>query len=97
VERRVIRYRVVRLLDAPDELRSADIGQLDQGDEVQLLERSGAYWLVLCPDGRQGWVHKMTLGEILHESAPGPASTAESWGAPDADVLSAYLQARARS
>jgi hypothetical protein len=39
----------------------------------------------------------MTLGEILHESAPGPASTAESWGAPDADVLSAYLQARARS
>jgi hypothetical protein len=53
-ERRVIRYRVVRLLDAPDELRSADIGQLDQGDEVQLLERSGAYWLVLCPDGRRG-------------------------------------------
>ena len=41
-ERRVIRYRVVRLLDAPDELRSVEIGQLDQGDEVQLLEKSGA-------------------------------------------------------
>ena len=38
-ERRMIRYRVVRLLDAPDELRSAEIGQLDQGDEVQLIER----------------------------------------------------------
>ena len=63
-ERRTIRYRVVRLLDAPDELRSADIGQLDQGDEVQLIERSGAYWLVLCPDGRQGWIHKMTLGDV---------------------------------
>ena len=67
-ERRTIRYRVVRLLDAPDELRSADIGQLDQGDEVQLLEKSGAYWLVLCPDGRQGWVHKMTLGDVINDT-----------------------------
>ena len=66
-ERRMIRYRVVRLLDAPDEFRSADIGQLDQGDEVQLIERSGTYWLVLCPDGRQGWLHKMTLGDVVNE------------------------------
>jgi hypothetical protein len=93
-ERRVIRYRVVRLLDAPDELRSVDIGQLDQGDEVQLLERSGAYWLVLCPDGRQGWLHKMTLGEIVTDEAP----QAASW-TPDVDddVLSAFLAARARA
>ena len=54
-----------RLLDAPDELRSVEIGQLDQGDEVQLLEKSGAYWRVLCPDGRQGWLHKMTLGDVV--------------------------------
>jgi len=93
-ERRVIRYRVVRLLDAPDELRSADIGQLDQGDEVQLLERSGSYWLVLCPDGRQGWLHKMTLGEIVSDAAP-----TGSWGSADvdSDVLSAFLEARARA
>ena len=96
IERRVIRYRVVRLLDAPDELRSADIGQLDQGDEVQLLEKSGAYWLVLCPDGRQGWLHKMTLGEIIKETvATTSVSAGEAWGAPDADMLSAYLAARA--
>ena len=62
-ERRVIRYRVVRLLDSPDELRGAEIGYLDQGDEVQLLEKYGAYWLVLSPDGQQGWLHKMTLGD----------------------------------
>jgi hypothetical protein len=93
-ERRVIRYRVVRLLDAPDELRSADIGSLDQGDEVQLLERSGSYWLVLCPDGRQGWLHKMTLGEIVTDAAP-----SNSWGSADVedDVLSAFLQGRARA
>jgi hypothetical protein len=92
-ERRLIRYRVVRLLDAPDELRSADIGQLDQGDEVQLLERSGSYWLVLCPDGRQGWLHKMTLGDVVTDDAP-----SSSWAADvDDDVLSAFLQARARA
>jgi hypothetical protein len=90
-ERRMIRYAVVRLLDAPDELRSAEIGQLDQGDEVQLIERSGAYWLVLCPDGRQGWLHKMTLGEVVSDGAP--ALSREY----DDDVLTAYLTARARA
>jgi len=62
-ERRNIGYRLVRLLDSPDELRATEIGVLDQGDEVQLLDRQGAYWLVLCPDGRQGWVHRMTLAD----------------------------------
>jgi len=91
-ERRTIRYAVVRLLDAPDELRSAEIGQLDQGDEVQLIERSGSYWLVLCPDGRQGWLHKMTLGEIVTDNTP-PSFGREI----DDDVLTAFLAARARA
>jgi hypothetical protein len=90
-ERRVIRYAVVRLLDAPDELRSVEIGQLDQGDEVQLIERSGAYWLVLCPNGQQGWLHKMTLGEVVSDAAP--TFTRDV----DDDVLTAFLAARARA
>ena len=105
-ERRLIRYRVVRMLDAPDELRGTEIGYLDRGDEVQLLERYGAYWLVLCPDGRQGWVHNMTLGEMV-EAAPStdrPVATMpltpETWtmGEADADtdVLEAYLESRRR-
>lgn len=94
LERRVIRYRVVRLLDAPDELLSVDIGQLDQGDEVQLLEKSGAYWLVLCPDGRQGWLHKMTLGDVVTDGSDGDG--AEAVGSGD-DVLAAYLAARAQA
>jgi hypothetical protein len=96
-ERRTIRYRVVRLLDAPDEFRSADIGQLDQGDEVQLIERSGTYWLVLCPDGRQGWIHKMTLGDVVTEGSSPTAH--DPWGSTevDGDVLSAFLEARARA
>jgi hypothetical protein len=92
LERRVIRYRVVRLLDAPDELRSSDIGQLDQGDEVQLLERSGTYWLVRCPDGRQGWIHKMTLGDVLTDGSPAVALREI-----DEDVLTAFIAARARA
>jgi hypothetical protein len=106
-ERRVIRYRVVRLLDSPDELRGAEIGYLDQGDEVQLLEKYGAYWLVLSPDGQQGWLHKMTLGDILDadgQATDGAVATmpiaADSWTMGesdiDSDVFEAYLESRRR-
>ncbi len=106
-ERKVIRYRVVRLLDSPDELRGQEVGYLDHGDEVQLLEKYGAYWLVLSPDGQQGWLHKMTLGNLIEEDAPpseGPVATmpigAESWTMGEADidgdVFEAYLESRRR-
>jgi hypothetical protein len=106
-ERRFVRYRVVRLLDAPDELRGAEIGYLDQGDEVQVLETYGAYRLVLSPDGQQGWLHKMTLGEIVHDDAREPdlpvatmPVEAESWTMGesdiDDDVFEAYLESRRR-
>ena len=106
-ERRVIRYRVVRLLDSPDELRGAELGYLDRGDEVQLLEKYGAYWLVLAPDGQQGWLHKMTLGEIVDDDAPAPDAptatmpiAAESWtmgeDATGGDAFESYLESRRR-
>jgi hypothetical protein len=101
-ERRLIRYRLVRLLESPDELRAAEIGSLDQGDEVQLLRRSGTYWEVLCPDGRQGWVHKMTLGDVVAADGERGDDDEES-GSPaagrdvDDDVLSAYIAARSRT
>jgi hypothetical protein len=81
VERRAIRYRLVRLLDSPDELVAGEVGFLDEGDEVQLLQRSGAYWLVLCPDGRQGWVHRMVLGDVVDDGSvadPGAARAGSS-------------------
>jgi hypothetical protein len=105
-ERRLIRYSLVRLLDIPDELRGNEIAFLDQGDEVQLLEKRGVYWLVLCPDGRQGWIHKMTLGETLGEPMlqSTPTATmpiaADTWTLGDdvdGDVLAAYLESRRRS
>jgi hypothetical protein len=104
-ERRLIRYSLVRLLDIPDELRGTEIAFLDQGDEVQLLEKRGVYWLVLCPDGRQGWIHKMTLGDTIGQPLVSSAPTAtmpiaaESWTMGDdidGDVLAAYLESRRR-
>jgi hypothetical protein len=107
-ERRVVRFRVVRLLDSPDELRGAELGYLDRGDEVQLLEKHGAYWLVLAPDGQQGWLHKMTLGDIVDQAgAPesdGAVATmpivADSWtmgeSDGDGDAFGAYLESRRR-
>ena len=104
-ERRLIRYNVVRLLDVPDELRGVEIGFLDQGDEVQLLERQGTYWLVLCPNGGQGWIHKMTLGEVVADddgllpngataTMPTAADTWTMGDDVDDDVLSAYIKSR---
>ena len=105
-ERRFIRYRIVRMLDAPDELRATETGYLDRGDEVQLLEKYGAYWLVLCPDGRQGWVHNMTLGEVVDDQVEPdrPVATmplaADTWtmgqSDDDTDVFEAYLESRRR-
>ena len=103
-ERRLIRYLVVQLLDTPDEFRGAEIGALAQGDEVQLLEQSGTYWRVLCPDGSHGWIHRMTLGDVVGE-APSPtardtwATTSTSAEADDVDddVLVAFMTARGRA
>lgn len=98
MERRLIRYRLVSLLSEPDEIRGQEIGVLDEGDEVVLLEKHGTYWRVLCPDGREGWLHKMTLGDTVIDSQTAGADT---WTAGDSgprggfeDVLRAYQEHR---
>ena len=99
LERRRIRYRMVSLLSDPDEVRGMEIGVLDEGDEVILLEKRGTYWRVLCPDGGEGWLHKMVLGDVVLET---PGSTAGSWTSGDdgpaaggfEDMLRAYTEKR---
>jgi hypothetical protein len=61
VERRRIRYRLVRVSSIPDEIMGEEVARLDRGDEVELIRSAGAYWLVRTPFGEEGWVHQMTL------------------------------------
>jgi hypothetical protein len=89
-ERRRIRYRLVRLMDVPDEIRANEIGVLDQGDEVQVIEAVGTYRLVLCPDGQQGWLHRMVLGDVIEAEEPVELAP----DGLDEDVLAAFLAAR---
>jgi hypothetical protein len=68
VERRRVRYRLVRVSSIPDEIMGDEVARLDRGDEVELVRSAGAYWLVRTPFGAEGWVHQMTL----ETSAPEP-------------------------
>lgn len=88
LERRRIRYRMVRLADSPDELTGHEIGRLDQGDEIELIEQSGLYWKIRTPLGQVGWVHKMTLGEAVTAQLEAIDEAA------DADVLAAFSEAQ---
>jgi len=56
VVRRQITYRLIRLSDAPDDLRSNEIMRLDRGDEVEILGQEGSYIQVRTPTGEVGWV-----------------------------------------
>jgi hypothetical protein len=99
LERRRVRYRLVSLLSDPDEVRGREIGVLDDGDEVVLMEKRGLFRRVLCPDGREGWVHKMVLGDVVNET---PAAGAGTWATVDdgsaiggfEDMLRAFSERR---
>ena len=93
LERRRIRYRLVSLLDEPDEVRGVEIGSLDEGDEVVLVEKRGTYWRVLCPDGREGWLHKMTLGDVVIDAS----AAADSWTSGDEAPRHGRLRGRLRA
>ena len=93
-ERRPIRYAVIPLLDRPDEILATRIGELVAGDEVQVQGRSGSYCQVICPDGRQGWVHRTTLGEVI-VSPHFAAGRGAEFDEPEAEnALAALLEAR---
>jgi len=89
-ELRLVRYAVVPLLDRPDEVLGMQVMDLIAGDEVRVVETSGAFWEIACPDGERGWVHRTTLGL---PSTIGREPTHDRGSEAD-DVLTALLAAR---
>lgn len=63
-ERLLVRYDGVPLLDRPDDVLGQTIGELDSGDEVEILERAEIWARVRTPGGTLGWMPSMTLSEI---------------------------------
>ncbi len=61
LERRQVRYDLVALTDLPDEIRGAQVGQLQANDEVEITGRQGAWVKVRTPIGVEGWIHRTTL------------------------------------
>jgi hypothetical protein len=60
-DRRTIGYRLVRLSDGPDDLRSTEISRLDRGDEVEIIGDQGGFLQVRTPSGLEGWVPRVAI------------------------------------
>ncbi len=71
VVRARVGYRLVRVTSIPDELLGDEVGRLDRGDQVEILESSGVYRRVRAADGTEGWIHKMTLSNDLDDPDEG--------------------------
>ncbi|HEV8402531.1 MAG TPA: SH3 domain-containing protein [Candidatus Limnocylindrales bacterium] len=61
VERATIRSRLVRFNAEPDDIRSAELGRLDRGDEVEIVGSFEGFLNVRVPDGTTGWIHRAAL------------------------------------
>jgi hypothetical protein len=85
---RIVRYAVVPLLDRPDELQGMRVGDLEAGDEVQVLSTQGAFLDIHCPNGERGFVHRTTLRP--REAATPAFVPSESYE----DAFGAMLSAR---
>jgi hypothetical protein len=64
-DRREIGYRLVRVADGPDDLKSEEVGRFDRGDQVEILENKGSFVRVRGADGLEGWVHQAAIVSIL--------------------------------
>ena len=68
-DRRVVGYRLVRVADSPDEVRSAELGRFDRGDEVEVLETAHNWTRVRGADGLEGWVLTETVASSVPDSS----------------------------
>ena len=60
VERARIGYRRVRISSKPDAVRSVELGRLDRGDEVEVLDSYEGFLQIRTPDDITGWILRHT-------------------------------------
>ena len=61
VERATIGYHKVRISSKPDAVRSVELGRLDRGDEVEILDSYEGFLQVRTPDDIVGWIMRHTI------------------------------------
>ena len=61
IERAKVGYRQVRISSEPDAVRSAELGRLDRGDEVEILELHEGFLQIRTPDDITGWILRHTI------------------------------------
>jgi len=61
VERRAIGYHQVRVSAGPDDVRTAELGRVDRGDEIELIGEDAGYLQVRTPTGLEGWVPRVVI------------------------------------
>ena len=67
VERATVGYHKVRISSKPDELRSEELGRLERGDEVEILDSYEGFLQIRTPDGVVGWIQRhVTVGAPKH-------------------------------
>lgn len=60
-ERVKVGYRRVRVSSKPDAVRSVELGRLERGDEVEILESYEGFLRVQTSDGIVGWIQRHTV------------------------------------
>jgi hypothetical protein len=60
-ERAKIGYRRVRISSKPDAVRSVELGRLDRGDEVEIVDSYEGFLQIRTPDGITGWILRHTI------------------------------------
>ena len=61
VERLKVGYKRVRISADPDEVRSAELGRLERGDEVEVLASHEGFLQVRTPQGITGWIRRTAI------------------------------------
>jgi hypothetical protein len=60
-ERAKVGYRRVRISSKPDAVRSVELGRLDRGDEIEIVDSYEGFLQIRTPDGITGWILRHTI------------------------------------